>query len=162
MRRVMIIPLLVCLLLGAFPGAFAQEAQPGKSEEDNGYAQISIFAKALELIRQDYVDDKRPAYGDYSDGGHACRQGRHSLRRSDLANQRNFHGKNGPSGCDQCFARTCGRKTGSYAAATCNQGDQGIRVAAGRDQNPKCEGSRVARRGAYGAIQDWLCPADSV
>ncbi len=60
----MIIPLLVCLLLGAFPVAFAQEAQPGKSEEDNGYAQISIFAKALELIRQDYVDDNKTSYHD--------------------------------------------------------------------------------------------------
>src|SRR6201988_4361680 len=64
MRRVMIIPLLVCLLLCAFPGAFAQEAQPGKSEEDNGYAQISIFAKALELIRQDYVDGNKTSYHD--------------------------------------------------------------------------------------------------
>src|SRR5437868_575290 len=64
MRRVLIIPLLVCLLLGAFPGAFAQEAQPGKSEEDNGYAQISTFAKALELIRQDYVDDHKTSYHD--------------------------------------------------------------------------------------------------
>ena len=60
----MIIPLLVCLLLCAFPAAFAQEAQPGKSEEDNGYAQISIFAKALELIRQDYVDDNKTSYHD--------------------------------------------------------------------------------------------------
>src|SRR5213595_2525814 len=64
MRRVMIIPLLVCLLLCAFPGAFAQEAQPAKSEEDNGYAQISIFAKALELIRQDYVDENKTNYHD--------------------------------------------------------------------------------------------------
>src|SRR5213596_3500132 len=64
MRREMIIPLLVCLLLGAFPGAFAQEAQPGKSQEDNGYAQISIFAKALELIRQDYVDQNKTSYHD--------------------------------------------------------------------------------------------------
>src|SRR6266513_3563705 len=62
MRRLMIIPVLVCLLLGAFPVAFAQEKQPAKSEEDNGYAQISIFAKALELIRQDYVDDNKTNY----------------------------------------------------------------------------------------------------
>ncbi len=60
----MILPLLACLLLGVFPGAFAQEAQPAKSEEDNGYAQISIFAKALELIRQDYVDDNKTSYHD--------------------------------------------------------------------------------------------------
>src|SRR6185312_4371283 len=63
MRRFMILPLLACLLLGVF-SAFAQEAQPGKSEEDNGYAQISIFAKALELIRQDYVDDNKTSYHD--------------------------------------------------------------------------------------------------
>src|SRR5256885_134525 len=64
MRRLVIIPLLACLVLAALPGAFAQEAQPGKSEEDNGYAQISIFAKALELIRQDYVDDNKTSYHD--------------------------------------------------------------------------------------------------
>src|SRR6266705_1935091 len=62
MRRLVIIPLLVCLVLGAFPGVFAQEAQPGKSEEDNGYAQISIFAKTLELLRQDYVDENKTSY----------------------------------------------------------------------------------------------------
>ena len=60
----MILPLLACLLFGVFPAAFAQEAQPEKSEEDNGYAQISIFAKALELIRQDYVDDNKTSYHD--------------------------------------------------------------------------------------------------
>jgi carboxyl-terminal processing protease len=43
---------------------FAQEEQPGKSEDDNGYAQISIFAKALELIRQDYVDQNKTSYHD--------------------------------------------------------------------------------------------------
>jgi carboxyl-terminal processing protease len=64
MRRFMILPLLACLLFGVFPAAFAQEAQPAKSEEDNGYAQISIFAKALELIRQDYVDENKTSYHD--------------------------------------------------------------------------------------------------
>ena len=64
MRRIMILPLLACLLLGLLPAVFAQEEQPGKSEEDNGYAQISIFAKALELIRQDYVDENKTSYHD--------------------------------------------------------------------------------------------------
>jgi carboxyl-terminal processing protease len=64
MRRFMILPLLACLLFGVFPAAFAQEAQPEKSEEDNGYAQISMFAKALELIRQDYVDENKTTYHD--------------------------------------------------------------------------------------------------
>ena len=60
----MIIILLANIALCACPGVFAQEAQPAKSEEDNGYAQISIFAKALELIRQDYVDDNKTNYHD--------------------------------------------------------------------------------------------------
>ena len=64
MRRFMILPLLACLLLGLLPAVFAQEEQPEKSEEDNGYAQISIFAKALELIRQDYVDENKTSYHD--------------------------------------------------------------------------------------------------
>src|SRR5216117_1190957 len=64
MRRLVIIPLLVCLVIGIFPNVFAQEAPPGKTEEDNGYAQISIFAKALELVRQDYVDGSKTSYHD--------------------------------------------------------------------------------------------------
>lgn len=59
----MILPSLACLLLGAF-SVSAQEAEPGKREEDNGYVQISIFAKALELIRQDYVDENKTSYHD--------------------------------------------------------------------------------------------------
>ena len=55
---------LACLLLGVRSGLRAQEAQQGKSEEDNGYSQISIFAKAIELIRQDYVDDSKTTYHD--------------------------------------------------------------------------------------------------
>jgi carboxyl-terminal processing protease len=62
MKRFMTLPLMACLLLGALPVLFAQEEQPGKSEEDNGYSQISIFAKALELIRQDYVDQNKTSY----------------------------------------------------------------------------------------------------
>src|SRR3954452_18331154 len=64
MRWVVIIPLLACVLFGAIPSALAQEVQPPKTEEDNGYAQISIFAKALELIRQDYVDENKTSYHD--------------------------------------------------------------------------------------------------
>ena len=60
----MIIPLLVCVLFGAIPGALAQEVQPPKTGEDNGYSQIAIFAKALELVRQDYVDENKTSYHD--------------------------------------------------------------------------------------------------
>src|SRR5881392_716080 len=64
MRRFMILPLMACLLLGLLPAVFAQEEQPEKSEDDNGYSQIAIFAKAMELIRQDYVDENKTSYHD--------------------------------------------------------------------------------------------------
>jgi carboxyl-terminal processing protease len=64
MRRFMILPWSACFLLGTVSAVFAQEAEPAKSEEDNGYSQISIFAKALELIRQDYVDENKTTYHD--------------------------------------------------------------------------------------------------
>src|SRR6266516_3040288 len=51
-------------LLGVLSGVRAQEAQPGKNEEDNGYSQITLFAKAIELIRQDYVDGNKTSYHD--------------------------------------------------------------------------------------------------
>ncbi len=34
------------------------------AEEDTGYAQISVFARAVQLIRQDYVDSKKTSYHD--------------------------------------------------------------------------------------------------
>jgi len=52
------------LLLGVLSGVRAQEAQPGKNEEDNRYSQITLFAKAIELIRQDYVDGNKTSYHD--------------------------------------------------------------------------------------------------
>jgi len=65
MRRFITMPLLVCLLLlGVLSGVRAQEAEPGKNAGDNGYSQISIFAKAIELIRQDYVDGNKTSYHD--------------------------------------------------------------------------------------------------
>src|SRR5438093_7168790 len=65
MRRFITMPLLACLLLlGVLSGVRAQEAQQGKNEEDNGYSQISIFAKTIELIRQDYVDGSKTSYHD--------------------------------------------------------------------------------------------------
>ena len=64
MRRLVVMLSLACLLFGVLSGLRAQEAQQGKNEEDNGYSQISIFAKAIELIRQDYVDGSKTTYHD--------------------------------------------------------------------------------------------------
>src|SRR3989440_5376023 len=64
MRRLVILPFVACFLFGASAAVFAQEVQPPKTEEDNGYSQIAIFAKALELVRQDYVDGNKTSYHD--------------------------------------------------------------------------------------------------
>src|SRR5216110_80700 len=65
MRYSIVVPSLVCLLLLGVPsGVSAQEAQPGAKENDNGYSQISIFTKTIELIRQDYVDGNKTGYHD--------------------------------------------------------------------------------------------------
>ncbi len=65
MRRPIVILLLTCLLLpGVFSGICAQEEQSGRNEDDNGYSQISLFAKAIQLIRQDYVDGNKTTYHD--------------------------------------------------------------------------------------------------
>jgi carboxyl-terminal processing protease len=64
MRRRVVMLSLACLLFGVLSGLRAQEAQQGTTEEDNGYSQISIFAKAIELIRQDYVDGSKTTYHD--------------------------------------------------------------------------------------------------
>ncbi len=41
----------------------AAEAQ-GEVDDDSGYAQISVFAKAVQLLRQDYVDGNKVSYHD--------------------------------------------------------------------------------------------------
>src|SRR5205809_2592000 len=65
MRSSIVVPSLVCLLLLGVPSAIsAKQPQPGAKENDNGYSQISIFAKAIELIRQDYVDGNKTGYHD--------------------------------------------------------------------------------------------------
>jgi carboxyl-terminal processing protease len=57
--------LLACLLVfGVLSCVRAQDEQAAKDQNDNGYAQISIFAKAIQLIRQDYVDGNKTSYHD--------------------------------------------------------------------------------------------------
>jgi len=64
MRRSVVFGALVCLLSFAFLGVRFHNARAASDEDDNGYSQISIFAKALQLIRQDYVDGSKTSYHD--------------------------------------------------------------------------------------------------
>jgi carboxyl-terminal processing protease len=52
--------LAVVILVGQLP-LLAAASTPGE-EDDNGYSQISIFAKAVQLLRQDYVDGNKTSY----------------------------------------------------------------------------------------------------
>src|SRR5438309_5232537 len=65
MRARFVFSALVCLLLGSVvPNLCAENPRAASGEEDNGYSQISIFAKAIQLIRQDYVDGNKTGYHD--------------------------------------------------------------------------------------------------
>jgi len=38
-------------------------ANPASAEEDNGYDNIAVLTRAMQLIRQDYFDEKRRTTG---------------------------------------------------------------------------------------------------
>jgi carboxyl-terminal processing protease len=62
-RRLFFSTLLVFLLWNVFPGVhFHRALGATEEEEDNGYSQIAIFAKAVQLLRQDYVDGNKTSY----------------------------------------------------------------------------------------------------
>ncbi len=50
------------LVLGAGVGVRVFQAVGAPEKEDAGYANIAVFARALQLIRQDYVDDKKVSF----------------------------------------------------------------------------------------------------
>lgn len=65
MRPRLVLSTFVYLLLGSVLLNLRAENPPAANgEEDNGYSQISIFAKAVQLIRQDYVDGNKTSYHD--------------------------------------------------------------------------------------------------
>ena len=54
---------LLCLNAGPLRAADPEQPTPGPNE-DSGYSEIATFAKAVELIRQDYVDGSKVTYHD--------------------------------------------------------------------------------------------------
>ncbi len=57
-------PVLAGVLLLAGPVFAAEGENENKAADDDGYAQIAIMAKAIELLRQDYVDEGKTSYHD--------------------------------------------------------------------------------------------------
>ena len=63
MRRRLIISTLICLLgFSAFFAVRINNVRAADAEEDTGYSQIAVFARAVQLIRQDYVDGNKTSY----------------------------------------------------------------------------------------------------
>jgi carboxyl-terminal processing protease len=65
MKRRLLLSTFACLLfVNIFLGFRLRSAHAADAEEETGYAQISVFARAVQLIRQDYVDGKKTSYHD--------------------------------------------------------------------------------------------------
>ncbi len=56
------------LLLLVFAFGLHAYSAPNEQQEDDGYSQIAIFAKAIQLLRQDYVDGNKTSYHDLITG----------------------------------------------------------------------------------------------
>ena len=76
MRRRLLISTLICLLgFSAFFAVRINNVRAADAEEDTGYSQIAVFARAVQLIRQDYVDGNKTSYH----GLNLCRAERDAL-----------------------------------------------------------------------------------
>ena len=65
MKRRFLLSTLACLVfLSVLLGLRFYTAHAASGDDDSGYAQISVFAKAVQLLRQDYVDGNKTSYHD--------------------------------------------------------------------------------------------------
>ena len=63
-RRLLISTFASLLFINVLLGFRFYSARAAGPEEETGYAQISVFARAVQMIRQDYVDSKKTSYHD--------------------------------------------------------------------------------------------------
>lgn len=63
-RRFALSVLALLLLINAFLAVRLFIAHAAETDSDNGYEQIAVFAKAIQLLRQDYVDGNKTSYHD--------------------------------------------------------------------------------------------------
>ncbi len=64
MKRRILIGTLGLVLVAGLGGISTRGLAATNDDDDTGYSQIAIFAKALQLIRQDYVDGNKTSYHD--------------------------------------------------------------------------------------------------
>src|SRR5947207_11297651 len=63
-RRFVLIVLASLALINGLLALRLFTAHAAESDPDSGYAQIAVFAKAIQLLRQDYVDGNKTSYHD--------------------------------------------------------------------------------------------------
>src|SRR5213079_2653949 len=63
-RRFVLFVLAVLAVVNGLVAVRLFTAHAAENDPDNGYTQIAVFAKALQLLRQDYVDDSKTSYHD--------------------------------------------------------------------------------------------------
>jgi carboxyl-terminal processing protease len=64
--------IVVLVIFNVAIGVRVYTAIGAQEKDDNGYASIAVFARALQLVRQDYVDEKKVRYEDLT---HAAMRG---------------------------------------------------------------------------------------
>jgi carboxyl-terminal processing protease len=65
MKRRLLFSTFACLILfNVLLGVRFYTAHAAGAEEDSGYSQIAVFARAVQLLRQDYVDGGKTSYHD--------------------------------------------------------------------------------------------------
>src|SRR5437763_336515 len=64
MKRRFVIGAFGLLVLAILSGIGFRSLRAADQDDDNGYSQIAMFAKAVQLIRQDYVDGNKTSYHD--------------------------------------------------------------------------------------------------
>ena len=63
-RRSIILTVAVCAAISVLLLTRLFNASAAETDADNGYNQIAVFAKAVQLLRQDYVDGNKTSYHD--------------------------------------------------------------------------------------------------
>jgi carboxyl-terminal processing protease len=63
-RRFALSVVALLVLINVFLAMRLFIAHAGETDSDNGYEQIAVFAKAIQLLRQDYVDGNKTSYHD--------------------------------------------------------------------------------------------------
>src|SRR5881392_2234221 len=63
-RRFVLIVLVLLALINGLLALRLFTVHAAENDPDSGYAQIAVFAKAMQLLRQDYVDGSKTSYHD--------------------------------------------------------------------------------------------------